>query len=144
MNFKKKLILFTMLSSLLNLSYAMQNPQVLTDEEQQDAISKLLKIVLYSSPQIKMPSSATLNKRLTEMGLQDFFEKTEIRIISDQMKFPNEIPTRVEMHLREYDNTNPSQALAARAKKEAIVRSILKDHPQAIVELENEGIIKKQ
>ena len=141
MDYKKKLILFVVLINVLSLSYAMKKS---TPAEQADTTSQL-KSLLYSSQPVKMPSELILKKRLTEMGFYLFAEESGILKIADKMKYPNEIPTVVERASQEYLDGGSGLALflGVIEHKENIIRAILKDYPQSITELENDGWIKR-
>ena len=97
---------------------------------------------LYSSPQITVPSTSIIQTRLDQLGLQDFFNKTEIGNLGGKQKNPNEVAVRVDMNLARYSSIDPIQSNQAKALRTEIIKAILKDFPISIAHLQKDGLLE--
>ena len=141
MNCKKQLIFSALVFN--GLSCAMQG-------DAESRINNLLGVLaanklasqLYSSPQITVPSTFIIQTRLGQLGLQDFFNKTDIGNLGGKQKYPNEVAVRVDMNLDRYSSIDPIQSNQAKALRTEIIKAILQDFPLSIVHLQKDGLLE--
>lgn len=116
-----------------------------------DIMKKLLYLLVLSctafcnAALITLPARDVLIKRLNKLGLAHFVERTNILDqLADKEKEPFGVWYAVKLALSDYTQLvkgNPVVGLVACAKREDMIKAILKDSPQAIDELKRDGLI---
>ena len=130
MNFKKELVLAFALLNLISISHAMQPA----------ASSQQAKSV------ITLPSAQVLSQRLRQIGLDHYLEKSRIdQQLGGQKKYPMGVALAVELSLHDYVKGTPMPMLSTmmQMRKPEIIETILQDHPEAIAELKEVGLLPK-
>lgn len=98
---------------------------------------------------VTLPSAEVIRKNLQDMGCGDFVEITEIdKKLGGEQRPVLEVVLAVDLFLCDYAeyvayiNNWPSDAILVLMFKPEIIKCILKDYPEQIVELEKLGIFK--
>lgn len=122
MNTIKKLIFTIVLLNMVALSHAMAP----------------------KSTSIQLPPASVINQRLEDLGLRYFLEKTKIdQQLGNQKKYPIGVALTVELSLSDFAKTvgNPVASRLMQMQKPEIIKAILQDFPEAIAELEKQGVL---
>lgn len=100
-------------------------------------------LVIYTMEMITLPSAAEINARLSNLGLQDFVEKTKLdESLAGQQLYSTGIALMVRFAIDDYTSINNSaisRALWHLMPK--IIKAILSDHPEQVEELYDFGFI---
>lgn len=129
--------------------YKIENDKVIL-YKQEDYMKKLIlsTILLCTISKamntIQLPSAEILGKRLSENGLGHFMEKTKIdKDLGGRQLYPLGVANAVETALYDYDQylKQPQIAVLMQTRKPQIIEIILQDHPEAIKDLEERGIL---
>ena len=94
---------------------------------------------------IRLASTQDLNKRLCSKGFDHFTEKTQIdKTLGSQVKAPLGVAMAVELALYDYDQyiQNPMTDALMQMLKPQLIETILEEHPKAIEELKQHGLLK--
>lgn len=94
---------------------------------------------------VTLPSAKVLVERLTQIGMAHFAEKTGIHEeLGDQQKYAMGVAIAVECAYSNYDAylKNPKMKQIMNMAKGNLIKTILKDSPEAIAELEAAKLIE--
>lgn len=93
---------------------------------------------------VTLPSAQVLQKRLGDLGLQHFLEKSKLDTrLGGQEKYPMGVAVDVELALYDYAQYlgNPMTSRILQMRKSEIIEAILQDYPEAITDLQNKGLL---
>lgn len=140
-SYYRKPIIATGLAGIgLGAGYAMQKPVLAEEVPKRPPREKV----------IVMPHKDVLYKRLANIGLTHFMEKTNIiQVLADQEKYPIGVAMAVELAIDDYINymcKNSPQpqrcptAILMSMHRSLIYKVLLEDYPEALDELRHQGI----
>ena len=93
---------------------------------------------------ITMPSAEVLKERFSTLGLNYFDEKTGIiEQLANEKKHPMGVVMALELCLYDYNEYMAQQPMIGRMmqiNKPIILQALLKDHPEALEQLEKVGL----
>ncbi len=92
---------------------------------------------------VKMPDEKTLNKRMANIGMNHFAEKTGIvKQMAGQQKEALAVVMAVELALYDYAELvkNPAVTITANMNKNMVIEAFLQDHPEKLQELAQQGL----
>ncbi len=103
--------------------------------------------VSFAMETVKMPKAEILKKRLCKIGMDHFIEKTNIvDQLADKEKAPLGVAMSIEQAFADYCDylggpQNPA-CITSQMSKPMIYRALLEDYPDALAELEKNGLYK--
>ncbi len=100
--------------------------------------------VCFAAP-VQIPSAEILKKRLADVGLEHFAEKTSIvKNLAGQSKEPIGVAMSIERAISDYAEyiKNPIVLTTTNMLKPQMFEAILKDYPEALKELAGHGFYK--
>jgi hypothetical protein len=95
---------------------------------------------------IKMQPAKVLYRRLEAMALTHFAEKTEIdKQLGGEDILPAKVILKIEQAISEYTDTEYMRsspiAELMQIRKPLIIKEFIKDHPETIKNLQNQGVL---
>jgi hypothetical protein len=108
-------------------------------------LSVLLNAACFATP-VLMPTAEVLNKRLDEIGMRHFAQKTTIvEDLADQNKDALGVAVAVESALDDYSEKvkNPMLTNTVGMQKSLIIKTLLQDYPEALKELVELGVCEE-